>query len=102
MDLIRRGMEQVAYSSRPGFRNITDWASRMKLLGYSTDPNKTLAEKAPKMSWEQLYQYYVEEVQNPNRPLILAITGASNRFDMEKIEKLGKVIRVSEPDFMKN
>lgn len=102
MELIRRGMEQVAYSNRPGFREITEWAADMKMLGYSSDPNQVLAEMAPKMSWDQLYAYYVKEVQNPDKPLILAITGASERFDMERIEKLGKVIRVSEPEFMKN
>ncbi len=102
MELIRRGMEQVAYSSRPGFREMTDWAVGMMKLGYDSDPNKVLAEMAPKMTWDQLYQYYVEVVENPDSPLIMAITGASDRFDMGKIEKLGKVIRVSEPEFMKN
>lgn len=102
MELIRRGMEQTAYASRPGFRNLTEWASNMMKMGYDTDPNRELANKSANMTWDQLYKFYQDEVQNPDRPLILAITGPSDRFDMDKIGKLGKIVKLGEADFMRN
>jgi len=102
MELIRRGMEQTAYASRPGFRQLTSWAVRMMKMGYDTDPNRELASKSANLNWDQLYKFYQDEVQNPNRPLILAITGPSGRFDMDKIGKLGKVVTLRETDFMRN
>lgn len=102
MDLIRQAMTQNAYSSRPGFRNLSEWVINQKRRGFDRDPYQVYLPKYQTLNWDMMYDFYSTEVQSDERPLIIAVTGPSESIDMDALSKLGKVQKLSESDIMRN
>lgn len=102
IDLVRQGMTQTAYSARPGFRELSEWVVQQERKGYSQDPYEMSLPMYKKMGWDDLYAFYQAEVQSSDRPLIISVTGPSDRIDMDALAKLGKVVTLTENDIMRN
>ncbi len=99
-DGIRSSLISDAKTSRPGFRELIPTVERWEEMGFDQDPNKKLAGYYPDLSFEQIENFYKQEIQG--RVMQVFIVGNSGKFDTKILEKYGKVTKVKATQVVKN
>lgn len=92
MEGIKSSMMEEAKSSRPGFRNLPNAVEAWKERGFTKDANQTLLEAYQTMTFDQILEFYKNEIQN--KTTIITIVGDKSKFDLKELEKFGKVVEV--------
>ncbi|HHG85316.1 MAG TPA: insulinase family protein, partial [Bacteroidetes bacterium] len=102
IDGIRAAVTQTAYSSRPGFRDLSTTMVGWKHMGYTEDPAKARAAQFEKLNWQAMQHYYESAIGkgDAGKPLVIVITGDKNRIDMDDLKKYGKLIEVKQSEVM--
>jgi hypothetical protein len=76
----------------PSFREIGEKIALVKWLGYTEDPNKGIADIYSKATFDEMMQYYNQNVKNHQGHRVLGIVGNVKKLDMKALEKYGKVV----------
>ena len=76
----------------PSFREIGEKIALVKWLGYTEDPNKGIADLYSKATFDEMMQYYNQNVKNHQGHRVLGIVGNVKKLDMKALEKYGKVV----------
>lgn len=64
-----------------------------KRIGYNDDPARVNKPALEALTWDQLFNYYRENIQN--QPLTVIIMGDPKLIDMKELKKIAKVKKVS-------
>ncbi len=97
---IRNYLVQSSRASRPGFRNLSQVIESWEKKGYTTDPNKTLIPEYEKLSFDNILDFYNKEVAS--KPLTIAIVGNKKEVDIDKLEKIAKIDKITVSDIFKD
>lgn len=93
IDNIKDYLVQSSKSSRPGYRNLSQNVELWKMKGYDTDPNKLLIPEYEKLSFDDILSFYSDEIKNT--PITIAIVGNKKEIDMDKLESIAKIQKIS-------
>ncbi len=93
IDNIKNYLKEVALSTKPDFRTLSQFIETYRLRGYTEDPLKENLEKIENLTFDDIVKYYEQHVKG--RPIAIAIIGNPNNVDTKALEKYGKVIRLS-------
>lgn len=96
ISFIKPFMAQTAASSLPDFRNLTSVIRDYQFNGYDHDPSKDKYEFAKNMKFEDIENFYEENLKG--KPRVIVIVGDPKRIDMDLLEKYGKVVEYKEDD----
>lgn len=97
---IQNSLVQGAYSSRPGFRNLSMVVAEWIQKGYKQDPYQKLLPQYEKVGFEDIRNYYKGHIQSNLNGLAIVITGDSRQFDLESLKKYGKVVLLDEKEIL--
>ncbi|MEQ8910013.1 MAG: insulinase family protein [Vicingaceae bacterium] len=78
-----------AATSFPNFRQLSERAESMVLMGFKEDPNQIRYQRIEKLTFEKMYNHYKKEIAQP--PLFLGIYGDIDKIDHSELKKMGKV-----------
>lgn len=90
---IRNYLIQSSRANRPGFRNLSQNIENWTMKGYTSDPNKELIPEYEKLSFDDIVRFYNKEIAN--KPVTIAIVGNKKEIDMDKLEEIAKVQKIS-------
>ncbi len=93
MDNIKNYLIQSSKADRPSFRNLSQSIESWTQKGYSEDPNKLLLPEYEGLSFEEILNFYKKEVSG--KPIKIAIVGNKKEIDMDKLESIAKVEKIS-------
>ena len=82
----------------PSFRNIGSQIAFAKWMGYTEDSNTGAAELYRKATFDDMMQYYIQNVKNHQNHRVLGIVGNVKKLDMKALEKYGRVVVVKLED----
>ena len=83
-------------NSYPAFRNLGRTVSDLRLTGYDHDPNGDLAEALKGMQITDVKDFYTHNIQH--RPKAFIIVGNKKYLDMNKLAKLGRIVKLKKKD----
>lgn len=82
----------------PSFREIGNVIASAKWLGYTEDPRKGSVELFDNATFEDMMQFYRQNVKDHQGHRVLGIVGNTKKLDMKALEKYGKVVVVKLED----
>lgn len=82
----------------PSFRGKADYVAEDIFKGYKYDTNKEFAESIRKVSTDDVYNFYVNNVKPANRAIF--IVGKLNKEDIEKLKNYGEVKILTKKDII--
>lgn len=90
---------KAALSSRPSFRDLTEYVAAAKMRGYNYDPNQGKAPLYYDISFNDVYEFYKQNIQN--KVLVISIVGDTKMFNVKSLEKYGKINYVKKSQVFK-
>jgi predicted Zn-dependent peptidase len=92
---LRAALRQAAQTAKPSMRNKATTYASWQRLGYTDDPAKVNAAKIDAVSFDDINQFYKENVQG--KPVTIVLMGDPKKIDLKAIQaKVGcKVTKVS-------
>lgn len=97
---IRSSLVSDAKTSRPGFRELIYTVEKWQEMGFSEDPNKNLLNYFSDLSFNEIENFYKNEVKS--RPMQLIVVGNSDKFDTKILEQYGQVTKIKPTQVVKN
>jgi zinc protease len=99
INTIKPYLLQSSVSSRPHFRNLSNYVVQSQHQGYKSDPAKFKRISYKKLNFEDIYKFYQKHLQN--KPLAISIVGNKKQIDFDELEKYGKVVKIKEKHLFK-
>lgn len=93
IDNIKNYLVQSSQSNRPGFRFLSQYIESWEKVGYTDDPNKVLIPEYKQLSFEDISNFYKNEIAGD--PVTIVIVGNKKYIDFDKLEKIAKVVKVN-------
>lgn len=93
MENIKNYLVQSSKANRPTFRNLSQSIETWLKKGYSEDPNKLLLPKYEKLSFDDVLNFYNNEIAV--KTIKIAIVGNKKEIDMDKLESIATIEKVS-------
>lgn len=100
MEMIRSYLTLSAITEKPNFRNLSQYVSRMKNKGFTSDPREQNVKQLKKMEFATIVDFYTKSIKN--KPITYAIVGDKSKINMKELEKYGKIIYVKEKDLFRD
>lgn len=94
MDNIKSYLRQSMLSQHPNFRQKASYLLALKEQGYDDDPARENLSKVDALTFDDMVRFYRQHIQG--KPYAIAIMGNPKLIDLKRLEKLGKVVRLSE------
>lgn len=94
MGNIKSYLRQSMLSQHPNFRQKASYLISLKEQGYDDDPAKENLSKVDALTFDDMVRFYEQHIQG--KPYAIAIMGNPKLIDLKRLEKLGKVVRISE------
>lgn len=91
---IKSYMRQEALSSHPDFRDKAQYLRAYQRMGYQGDPAEENLAKIDALTFEDIVKFYEENIKG--KPYCIGIMGNSKNIDLKKLEKYGKVVRLTD------
>lgn len=89
-EAIREALISEAKSSKPGFRELIETVDKWEEMGYTEDPNKKLLAYYQDLSFNEITNFYNQEIKDRNMQLI--VVGNKKKFSPKILKTYGKVI----------
>ncbi|TKG96391.1 insulinase family protein [Puteibacter caeruleilacunae] len=90
---IKNFLVQSSKANRPNFRSLSMTIEEWAQLGYKTDPNQLNIPAYEKLMFDDIVNFYNKEIAG--KPIKIAIVGNKKEIDMEKLEKVAKIKKIS-------
>jgi len=100
MDNIKDYLEQASLSSKPNFRYLSATVESWQKQGYTDDPSKVLIPQYKEMSFDDIVKFYEDNVKG--KPLSIAIVGNKKEIDMDALEAIANIEKVSATKLFKD
>ncbi|MDE6215705.1 M16 family metallopeptidase [Bacteroides sp.] len=94
IDNIKSYMRQEALSSHPEFRYKAQYLKRFQQMGYKGDPAEENLPKIDALTFNDIVKFYKEHIKG--KPYAIGIMGNPKSIDLKRLEKYGKVVRLTE------
>ncbi len=99
MPRIVSGLKQKSFSAYPHFRELSKVMVSLQSKDWEVDPDQMAYEEYENLSYEEIKTFYQEHLQG--KPCVITIYGNRNKFDLEKLNKYGKVIELAPNDVIR-
>ncbi|MBR6194937.1 MAG: insulinase family protein [Prevotella sp.] len=83
----------------PSFRQLANFVSNYRTLGYKEDPRTVLAREVPKLTTVDMVDFYKHNIQQ--QPRAYFIIGNKKQLDMQQLQKYGRVVELKKEDIMR-
>ena len=83
----------------PSFRQLANFVSNYRTLGYKEDPRAVLAREVPKLITADMVDFYQHNIQQ--QPRAYFIIGNKKQLDMQALSKYGRVVELKKEDVMR-
>ena len=93
MDALKSSLRQENQINKPSMRRKSMTYDAWKRIGYNDDPARVNKPALEALTWNQLFNYYRENIQN--QPLTVIIMGDPKLIDIKELKKIAKVKKVS-------
>lgn len=94
IDNIKSYMRQEALTTHPSFRSKAETLNSLQRVGYSEDPAKENLPKIDALTFDDIVKFYEDNIKG--KPYCIGIMGNPKDIDVKKLEKYGKVVRLSD------
>lgn len=94
IDNIKAYLRQEALSSHPDFREKAQYMEVCQRLGYKGDPAEENLAKIDALKFEDIVNFYNKNIKD--NPYCIGIIGNPKNIDLGKLQKYGKVVKLSE------
>ncbi len=89
MEAIRSGLIAKIPSNKPEFRALIPTLRRWQEFGYKEDPSIAKSHGYPNLTFQDIVQFYNNNLKG--KPMIITIVGDKSKFDLDKLQKFGKI-----------
>ena len=86
-------------NSFPTFRQMPNFVSNYRALGYNEDPRTALARLVPTLTTADMVDFYRQNVQQ--KPRAFFIIGNKKQLDMQQLAKYGRIVELKKDDIMR-
>ncbi len=100
MENIKNYLEQASLSAKPNFRYMSYVVEDWQTQGYTEDPNRSLIPQYKEMTFDDIVNFYNEHLKGQD--FSIAIVGNKKEMDMEAIEKIAKIEKISASKLFKD
>ena len=100
IDNIKNYLRQSVLTNHPDFRSKAMYMVNLGYQGYTEDPAKEQLPQIDALTFDDIVKFYKEHIKG--KPYCIAIMGNPKMIDIKKLEKYGKVIRLSESKLFNN
>ncbi|MFC2136799.1 M16 family metallopeptidase [Bacteroidota bacterium] len=97
IELIKSYLQQtVLLEKRPDNRELAETILDWKLLGYNEDPAIKLLEDYNNLEFENIMNFYNNEVKN--KLIVISIVGNKKEFDFDALTKYGTIVEMNKKE----
>ena len=94
IESVKAALLQYAQISKPGFRSKSEIYDGWREMGYEIDPSKYNQEAINNLTFEQIKQFYEENVKG--QPISIIVMGDPKLIDQKALQaKYGKIVKVN-------
>ncbi len=86
-------------NSYPTFRQMPNFVSNYRALGYNEDPRTALARLVPTLTTADMVDFYHQNIQQ--QPRAYFIIGNKKQLDMQQLSKYGRIVELKKDDIMR-
>ena len=97
--VVKQDFRNTASNEYPTFRSMTMKVAGYRHLGFESDPNKRRLECIENMDMDDVMSFYREKIKD--NVISYSIVGNSKQIDMNRLSKMGEIIKVSKKDIYK-
>ncbi len=93
IEAIRTGLVAKIPSNKPDFRSLIPTIRTWEEFGYKEDPAIARSHGYPKLTFADIVQFYNSNIKG--KPIVITIVGDKSKFNIEQLQKLGKLREVT-------
>lgn len=86
-------------NSYPSFRQLPNFVSNYRTLGYKEDPRTSLAQLVPSLTTADMVDFYQQNIRQ--QPRAYFIIGNKKQLDLQALAKYGRVVELKKEDIMR-
>ena len=94
IDNIKSYLRQEALTSHPDFRTKAQYMEVFRRMGYEGDPAKENLPKIDALTFDDIVRFYEQHIKGKHYRI--GIIGNPKLIDTDRLEKYGKVVKLSE------
>lgn len=83
----------------PSFRQLPNFVSNYRMLGYQADPNTTVARLVPTLSASDMIDFYQKNIQK--QPRVYFVIGPKKQANLQRLAQFGKVVEWKKKDVLR-
>ncbi len=91
--LIIKYLKQIALTSRPHFRDLSENVAFWREKGFKIDPAQFKYNSFSGVTPENIYNFYEEYIQN--KPIAIGVVCNTNRLNVNHLKKFGKLVEMN-------
>lgn len=96
---IKQSIINSINNNYPDFRSIGRFIARMRIEGFSDDPDRPISHILPSLGIEDVKAFYTDNVKKMPRAVI--IVGNKKSLDMQKLARYGRIVELKKADIYK-
>jgi predicted Zn-dependent peptidase len=96
---IKQSIINSINNNYPDFRSIGRFIARMRIEGFSDDPDRPISLILPSLGIEDVKAFYTDNVKKTPRAII--IVGNKKSLDMQKLARYGRIVELKKADIYK-
>ena len=86
-------------NSYPSFRQLPNFVSNYRTLGYKEDPRTSLAQLVPTLTTADMVDFYQQNIRQ--QPRAYFIIGNKKQLDLQALAKYGRIVELKKEDIMR-
>ena len=83
----------------PSFRQLPNFVSNYRALGYGEDPRTSLARIVPTLTTTDMVDFYRQNIRQ--QPRVFFVIGNKKQLDLQQLSKYGRVVELKKDDIMR-
>ena len=83
----------------PSFRQLPNFVSNYRTLGYREDPRTSLARIVPTLTTTDMVDFYRQNIRQ--QPRVFFVIGNKKQLDLQQLSKYGRVVELKKDDIMR-
>ena len=86
-------------NSYPAFRQLPNYVSNYRVLGFAEDPRAAVANNVPSLTTADMVDFYNQNIRQ--QPRAYFIIGNKKQLDLQALTKYGRVVELKKEDIMR-
>ena len=83
----------------PSFRQLPDFVSSYRALGYGEDPRTSLARITPILTTADMMDFYQQNIRQ--QPRVFFVIGNKKQLDLQALSKYGRIVELKKDEIMR-